>query len=85
MRPMSEAPADRSITLFMPDGAQFVAHLIPVEGDSGTVWTWAAAYEGTAPADWCDGCCWAINSDGVPSTQPVGWEEIMEGCANGLG
>lgn len=78
MKPMETAPADRSIRLRMPDGASFAAHLIPVQDEEGTCWTWAVANESDAPDDWCEGVCWASNSHGKPSARPIGWDEIVE-------
>lgn len=74
MQPMETAPrGDDPITLHMPDGRSFKAILVPVEGEDGAVWAWGESVEGDAPDDWCDGICWAFNSNGKPSTQPVGW------------
>ena len=61
------------VWLRMSDGTSFQAILVPVEGDDDTFWAWAEVNEGEAPQDWCDGICWAVNSHGVPSTQPVLW------------
>jgi hypothetical protein len=75
--PMEIAPSDRSILLHLADGACFAAHMVPVHGEGGTNWVWAAADENEAPEDWCDGICWARNSAGQPSTRPIGWSEIV--------
>lgn len=72
-RPMTAYPVDRPVRLHMPDGSSFMAQLIAVEGPADECWTWAEVEEGTAPADWCQGVCWGTNSEGKPSTRPIGW------------
>jgi hypothetical protein len=37
---------------------------------------WLAVEEDNHPRDWCDGCCWDSNSNGVASTQPTGWQPL---------
>ena len=71
---MDTVPTEHPVTLHMPDGTAFLAHLIPVEGIEGECWAWAEAdAAGGSPDDWSEGVCWQFNEDGVPSTLPVGW------------
>ena len=78
MMPMTEAlrvGAEDPIRLHMPDGSDFLAGLVPVEGEHKSVWAWTEIEEGTAPEDWTDGVCWQVNEDGKQSTQPIGWSQ----------
>ena len=76
MNPMTTAPrGDDPVRLHMPNGDSFMAILVPVEGNEGPVWTWGSVdeFDPKVPGDWCDGVCWGSNSDGKPSTKPIGW------------
>lgn len=71
--PAWNGPANMVNTLHFSDGATLDCILIPVEGEHGTTWTWAAAREGEAPDCWHDDTMWGVNENGLPSQQPVGW------------
>ena len=45
--------------------------LLDSEGADCGDWTFMTEQE--PPDDWTDGVCWAVNSDGLPSTRPTHW------------
>lgn len=38
--------------------------------------SWAVVEDQEPPDDWCDGVCWASNSEGNPSTPPDAWKPL---------
>lgn len=79
-QPMETAPRDgTAFQARVPGhGSDFVvaAQGGLVGDDGGDCWSWVIMSEQEPPDDWCDGVCWAINSQGTPSTQPDAWKPL---------
>ena len=79
-QPMETAPKDGTpIRARVPGhGSDFVIGWhFGLVGDFGEdCASWVLVEDQEPPDDWCDGVCWAINSEGKPSTQPDGWKPL---------
>ena len=75
---MDYPPLETPVIVTMDDGTEFKAMRIVVGDDDGDCTTWGTAdeFEPSAPECWCDGVCWASNSDGKPSREPVAWRPV---------
>lgn len=82
-RPMETAPRDGTcIQVRVPGQGSdyvvrwyggFVTDFNDCEGAA-----WIIADEQEPPDGWCDGVCWAVNSDLEPSTPPDAWKPLPD-------
>lgn len=47
-----------------------------INDDNQDVSAWVVIDEQEPPESWCDGVCWATNSNGKPSVLPVRWKPL---------
>lgn len=76
---MDYPPLETPVIVTMEDGTEFKAvRVIIVDGSENDCAAWATAdeFEPNCPSCWCDGVCWASNSEHRPSRQPVAWRLV---------
>lgn len=73
------APYNTAVEVRTFGNKVFRARLVPdgsMTMDEKYVDQWQAEEAEKHPRDWCDGCCWDSNSDGVASDPVVAWRPI---------
>ena len=79
-RPIETAPKDgTAIQAKIPNhGSDNIIAWLPglLDSDGNTCSGWAFIEDQEPPDDWTDGVCWAVNEDGVASTQPSAWKSL---------
>lgn len=72
--------APHSVEVEVRAGSMRFPAMLVLDGSMDSLETTCDQWQATTdrfPRNWCDGCCWESNSEGVASTQPNAWRPLM--------